>query len=67
MKKYLIRWNAGYGEAYEYVELNNIAEAERYAFERWKDEVESNADYSAEEATEELLEEYQERILILIH
>ena len=54
MPKYIVSWNAGYGDSYEEVEA-----ADEQAYELWKEEAESNADYKViGEATDELREEY---------
>ena len=57
--KYIIKWNAGYGDSYEEVDARNETVAEGIARDKWKEEVESNADYGVVgEATDELREEY---------
>ncbi len=56
--KYLIKWNVGWGHSYKVVEADSKEEAENMAYESWKDEVESDADYSAKLFTEEIAEEY---------
>ncbi|MDB3972859.1 hypothetical protein N9391_01110 [Gammaproteobacteria bacterium] len=56
-KTYLIRWNAGYGDIHDVVHAKDLATAENWAYESWKDEVESQGDYGAELATRENLEE----------
>jgi hypothetical protein len=58
MPRFIISWNAGYGTSYDEVEAKNIEEAETVAHDCWREEVESNADYSAEEWDEEKAEEY---------
>ncbi len=58
MQKFIITWNVGYGDNYDIVEAENVELAEQHAYETWREEVESNADYSAEEYTEELAEDY---------
>ena len=59
MKKYIIKWNAGYGDEYSEIEAENEEEAQNYAYEEWREEAESQADYGVVgEATEELREEY---------
>jgi len=58
MKKFIIRWNAGYGDSYEIVEASNKDCAIDMASHEWREEAESNADYDAEEYTEELAEDY---------
>jgi hypothetical protein len=46
MKKWIIQWNAGYGDSYETIEAENYDDALDEAYQYWKEEVESNADYS---------------------
>jgi hypothetical protein len=59
MPKYIVSWNAGYGDSYEEVDAADEDEAVEQAYELWKEEAESNADYSViGEATDELREEY---------
>jgi hypothetical protein len=59
MPKYIIKWNAGYGDSYDEVEAENEEKALEYAYESWKEEVEANADYDViGEWTEELAEDY---------
>ena len=58
MKEYIIRWNIGYGDDYELIDAKDQEEAEKIAYEMWRDEVENSADYEAMEATEELKEDY---------
>jgi len=57
--KYIISWNAGYGDSYEEVEAEDETAASSMAYERWREDAESNADYQClGEATDELREEY---------
>jgi hypothetical protein len=56
--KFIIRWNAGFGERAEAIEADSLEEAELEAYENWHDEVQSNGDYGAVEYTEELAEQY---------
>jgi ferritin-like protein len=58
MPKFIIRYNAGYSDEYAVVEASTLEEAEQAAYEEWKEIVEMNADYGAEEYTEELAEDY---------
>jgi len=57
MPKYIITWNAGYGDEFEVVEVDSLEEAEEAAREEWKQDVENNASYEAVLYTEELAEE----------
>lgn len=57
--KYIIKWDAGYGNQYDEVEADNYDEAMRMAERCWEEEVANNADYDVVgEWTEELAEEY---------
>ena len=55
--KFIIKWNAGYGDNYDVIEAKNQEEAQKAAYEEWREEVESNAEYGAMEWSEELEEE----------
>lgn len=59
MPQFIIRWNAGYGDEYEAIEAENLEEAEKCAYEQWRETAESNADFEAEEYSEEKAEEYR--------
>ncbi len=53
MKKFIIKYNSGYGDTYEEVE------AEKEAYDIWRQEVEENADYEVVgESTQELRDDY---------
>lgn len=57
--KFIIKWNAGYGDDYAEIDAKDSEEALNNAHDYWKDEVESNADYGVVgEATDELRETY---------
>lgn len=57
--KYIIYWDAGYGKNHSEVEADSHDEAVDMAYEEWKEEAESNADYGViGEATDELREDY---------
>lgn len=58
MKKYLIRWNVGYGDEYDVVEEESLRDAEAAASERYDEEAASNADWGAQLLTRELAEEH---------
>lgn len=53
MPKFIIRWNAGYGDSHEIVEADDVAHAERIAYEEWRQNAEDAADYEAEPYTSE--------------
>lgn len=60
MPKYLITWNIGYGDNTEVIEAASEEKAQKEAYERWREDAESNSDYSAKLLTPELAEEYGE-------
>lgn len=51
--KYLITWDVGYGTNFDTIEADTFEEAEEMAYECWREDAESNANYSAEIWTEE--------------
>ena len=58
-KRYIIQWNAGYGDNYEEIEAEDERNAQEVAYEAWKEDAENNADYGViGEATDELRDEY---------
>jgi len=56
-KKYLITWNAGWGDNQEVVTADSLEEAQKAAYEQCREEWENNSDYKAQELTKELAEE----------
>jgi len=59
MKKYVIMWDCGYGKNYDEIEANNKEEAENAAYEAWREDAETNANYGVMgEADDELRELY---------
>ena len=58
MSKYIITWDAGYGDCYEVIEAESFEKAEKYAYEMWCEDAENNGSYQAEEFSKELAEEY---------
>lgn len=56
--KFIIKYNTGYGDSYEEVEAENIEDAERMAYEAWREEVEGQANYSAMKWTQELADDF---------
>ena len=54
MAKFIIVWDAGYGDTADIVEANSQDEADMIAYESWKEEAETNAVYSAAPYSEEL-------------
>jgi hypothetical protein len=57
-RKWIITWNAGYGTSVEVVVAETEEKAMEEAYERWREEAESNADYSAKPYSEELAEDF---------
>ena len=57
MSKWIISWDAGYGREYDIIEADSHEEAHKYAYDAWRDEVESNSDYDAEPYSTELAED----------
>lgn len=57
MAKYVLRWNAGTGDCYDTFDAESEDEAEKQAYELWREDTENNADYEAMEYTEEMAEE----------
>ena len=59
MKKYIIKFDYGYGEEFEEVEVENEEEAEKVAYDLWRENAEQQADYGVVgESTDELREDY---------
>lgn len=59
LKKYIIRWNYGYGDMFLEVEAIDSNDATMIAYEYWREDVENNADYECLGlSTEELRREY---------
>lgn len=52
-------WDAGYGVSADTVEVENLEEANKEAYEMWRQDVEQQADYGAVEYTEASAEEYE--------
>ena len=58
MKKYIITFNCGFGENHEVVKAESLEEAQKEAYEAWLEEAEAEAEYYAEEWTEEAAYDY---------
>jgi len=58
LAKYLIKWNAGWGETHEVVEAETQKEADKIVYLSWLEEAEANAKYESQRLTRELAEEY---------
>jgi hypothetical protein len=63
MPKFIIIWNAGYGENAEIIEAEDESEAQQKAYDAWRDEVESNADYTAKPYSDDLADSYSLEML----
>ena len=57
MKKFIIQWNTGYGDNYDIVETVDKEEADKFAYEIWRQEAEDQSDYSAEPYSKEKAED----------
>lgn len=57
-KKWIITWDAGYGEESEVVVADNYEAAEDMAYQNCREIFENNASYGAIELTAESAEEY---------
>jgi len=58
MARFIIRYNAGYGDDYEVIDADNMEDAEKYAYEQWRQIAEDSADYEAMEYSEKLAKEF---------
>ena len=58
MARYKIYWSSGLGESTQVVDADDLQEAEQMAYEEYRDECESSANYGAQLATEDDEEEY---------
>ena len=59
MPKYIIRANWGFGDDYDIILADDEEDAQRQAYEFWKDSAEMSADYDVVgEATDELKAKY---------
>lgn len=56
--KYIITWDAGYGESQEVIDADTFEDALDWAGQNWQEEAEQNAKYDAIPYTEDLAEEY---------
>lgn len=56
--KYLIKWDAGFGLETDVVDVDTQEQAEEEAYMSWKEDVETQASYSAEPLTKDSAEEY---------
>ena len=57
VEKYIITYNAGWGETAEIIEANTLEKACMAAYEAAREEFENNADYGAEPYSTERAEE----------
>jgi len=58
MSKWIISWDAGYGNRNDTIEAETFDRAVERAYEEWKQEAESNSSYTAVPYTDELAEDY---------
>ena len=58
MKKYIIIWDAGFGDEAKVVDAESQEEAQKEAYEQWREDAENNATYRAEPYSAELAENY---------
>ena len=58
MEKYVIIWNAGYGDSAEIIECASKDDALEEAYQMWKEEAEGQAEYSAVPFSKEIAEEH---------
>ncbi|MEO1658138.1 MAG: hypothetical protein AAFR65_10470 [Pseudomonadota bacterium] len=54
MPKFIISWDAGYGERADIVEAKDQDDADMAAYQAWREDAESEASYGAEPYTDEL-------------
>lgn len=59
MKKFIIHWNAGFGDQALVIEAENRQEAERECYERWLEECEGEAHRETYEFSPELAEKLE--------
>ncbi len=48
MPWFKIKWNAGYGDSFEFIQCESKALADQEAYEHWREEAENQADYGSE-------------------
>ncbi len=60
LKKWIIRWDAGYGDCYETAMAPTEEEALTIAAEHWRQDAEDGADYSVLPWTKEAAEDFLE-------
>lgn len=58
MPKYIVKWNAGYGDSRSVIEAETKDKAVEGAYALWLEEAKNNADYDAELLTPENAEEH---------
>ncbi len=56
--KFFITWDCGFGASHDVIDAPNMAEAEKAAYEVWREEAENNATYDAEPLTQEIIEDW---------
>lgn len=58
MPKFIIKWDAGFGENYECGEADDLEDATEWAHQEWLQEAQSNASYEAIPLTQETAAQY---------
>jgi len=58
MAYFIIKWNTGYGDTVELIECENQDDAQECAYNAWREEAETQADYSAKPYSDEKADEY---------
>lgn len=58
MSKFIIHWNAGYGDRFKVIQAETHEEAKRDAYEMWCAAAEPDADYAAIKYTKDNCEKY---------
>ncbi len=59
MPKFIIKWDAGFGPCARVITAKDKDEADEFAYEAWKEDAESQADYSSEPYSKERAEYLQ--------
>lgn len=58
MGKFIVHWDTGYGASYAVLEADTKEDAEGLAYQSWREEAESNANYGVLEYTEDNCRDY---------
>jgi hypothetical protein len=57
--KFIITWDTRFGPSSEVIEAADQEQANKFAYEAWRQQAEDNADYNAEPYTKERAEELE--------